>query len=132
MTSWRKAIEERLAGRPKLTMEVLRREFWNELAVDEVCSALRVIQDEADVDAGLLRPADRLDELLRPPRTRNPFRWLEFQAHSNDGFSEISYQLYLRLRENANEKEWSGKVFTLDDFVRAWCGAKRSAGNPTS
>ena len=124
MTTWRKAVEARLTDRADLGKEGLRR-LWSELSEDDVQAALEVIEIETDIRPGLLRPDDRLQDLFRAPATKNPFRWLEFQTRSSDGLLEVSYQLNKRLRANGKLDEWGDKVYTLDEFVRAWCGSPR-------
>jgi len=125
MTAWRKAAEARFVDRPDLGSEGLWQEFWSDRPEAEVRAALELI--EADVRPGLLRPDDRLRDVFRSPSTRNPLRWLEFQTRSSAGLLEVSYQLNRRLRMHGTVEQWGGKVHTLDEFVRAWCGALASS-----
>jgi hypothetical protein len=127
MTTWRKAVEARFADRSDLGREGLRQQFWRDLPEAEVRAALELVEAEANVRPGLLRPDDRLHDLFRSPSTKNPFRWLEFQTRSSDGLLEISYQLNKQLRTHGTVDEWGDKVYTLDEFVRAWCGLSRVA-----
>ena len=125
MTTWRKAVEARLGDRVDVGKDGLRR-FWSDLPERDVMAALELVEIEVDVRPGLLRPDDRLHDLFEAPPTRNPFRWLEFQTHSSDGMLELSYQLNKRLRANGRLDEWGDNVYTVDEFVRAWCGSHRS------
>lgn len=125
MTTWREAVEARFADRPDLGSEGLRQQFWSDLNEAEVRTAFELIEAEADVRVGLLRPDDQLRDLFRAPGTKNPLRWLEFQTRSSDGLLEVSYQLSKRLRAHGTVEEWGDKVFALDEFIRAWCGLRR-------
>jgi hypothetical protein len=130
MSSWQKAVESRLGDRADLGKEGLHRRFWPELSKSDVIEALELIETECDVRPGLLRPADRLAALFEPPKTKNPFRWLEYQSRSSDGSLEISYRLGKRLRVSNTADQWRDRVDTVDDFVRAWCAsaATKNAG----
>lgn len=86
---------------------------------------LRLVELESQIPLGLLRPTDTLRDLFAPPPTRNPFRWMEFQTRSGDGFLEVHFRLNQRLQAIGRLEEWGGKVYTVDELVRAWCGVPR-------
>jgi hypothetical protein len=121
MTAWRRAVEARLGERQDLGCHRLWQEFWSGLPEDEVLGALELIEAESEISAGLFRPTDRLHDLFQAPVTKNPFRWMQFQTRSSDGLLEVSYQLSKRLRRRGAVDLWGGKVYTVDEFVQAWC-----------
>ena len=120
--AWREAIDARFAGREELSKDDLKSQFWRELPEAEVLDALRAIETECEVRIGLMRPSDAMATLFEPPRTKNPFRWMEYQVHGGDTDFELSRQLNNRLKKTGHVNDWRRGVRTLDDFVRAWAG----------
>jgi len=122
MSAWGRAIDARFSGREELSKVDLYRQFWFELPEAEVIEALGAIEFECEVTIGLMRPDDKMATLFEPPRTKNPFRWMEYQVHGGGTDFELSMQLNKRLKKHGRENEWRDRVKTLDDFIRAWSG----------
>lgn len=128
MTSaWRKAIEAQFPDREVLSIDDLRRRFWAELPMQDVCEAFDALDSGlgSDLSLGLLRPSDPLSLLFNPPATENPWRSLVFQGHAADSDLYVAAQLAKRLRKFDTQTEWKDNIKTLDDLIRAWCGARR-------
>jgi hypothetical protein len=128
MTSaWRKATEAQFPDREVLSIEDLRRRFWAELPMQDVCEVFDTLDYGlgSDFSLGLLRPGDPLSLLFNPPATRNPWRSLIFHGHAADSDLYVAARLAKRLRKLGTQAEWNDHIKTVDDLVRAWCGASR-------
>lgn len=123
-SSLRERILDRLAGRNALPKSEMFRSYWADAGLPEreVIAALDLIDVEFRIDPGLFRPSDPLDILFSPPDTRHPWRWLTYHSMCGDRGNEFSYQLDKRLLRH-NTREYWPRVLTVDEFVRAWCGA---------
>jgi len=86
-----------------------------------VLECLELIETEFDIPAGLIRPNDKISQLVGEVQTRNPFRWVFYRAREEDIQSELNYQLGKRLRQYGTQRYWN-KINTIGDFIRAWCG----------
>lgn len=95
--------------------------FRGELHKEDVLDCLNLLEFEFKIQAGFLRPEDKLDDLFKPIGTKNPLRWLVYQTRAGDRQSEVSYQLSKRLRQHGTYDAWT-KIETIDDLIRAWCG----------
>jgi hypothetical protein len=122
--SWREPLLQRFAGRDLLSRRQLYESSWasRRLPENKVNEALDLIEFEYQVHAGLLRAADPLDLLTNPPETRRPFRWVYYQSVFGDRSAELSLQLHKRLKRHGTRKQWP-RVMTVDEYIRAWCGA---------
>jgi len=125
-STWRQAIDERFSGREELRKLELARTFWPAFNEAEVCEALEAVESECDVSVGLMRPDDGMKKLFEPPKTRNPFKWMEFQVHGGDSQFELQCRLEKKRKLNDANKTSSVEIRSLDDFVHAWCGAEFS------
>ena len=127
---WRQQILHRFEGREVLTKdELFTRYFESEgLPKDEVNECFELIEFEYDIPVGVLRPNDKLDKLIQPVTTKQPWRWLVYRTREGDSESELDYELGKRMRRAGNLKSWShikrfGDI-TFFDFLKAWCGLK--------
>lgn len=99
-------------------------------AKDKVFECLKLIEDEYQVPAGLLRPDDKLEKLFDPVVAKNPWRWLVYRTREGDSETEINYELGKRIRRSGTVQSWSHVEkfgdLTIRDFIRAWCGLTQS------
>ena len=120
----RRAWSETLRGRfPR--DEVLDREsafqrYWNEFPKRDVFEFFDLVEVEYGIPAGLLRPEDPLALLLTPISTKNPLKWLFFQASTEDAASELNYRLGKRLAR-AGVQPVEKPLVTIGEYVRFWC-----------
>jgi hypothetical protein len=128
-SAWRRAKVANLGARVDLGIDNLRLQYWRDLSASDVAEVLSLVEAESLIPQGLLRPDDRLHDLFSPPPTRNPLRWLEFQGRSGDGLLEVSAQLSRRLRLLGRVEQWGGKVFTIDELVKAWSSGPTPTGS---
>lgn len=127
-SDWQKSIVARFEGRENLTKEQLYTHYFETLGLpkNEVFDCLGLIEFEYDFPVGLLRPEDKLEKLIKPVSTRNPWRWLVYRTHEGDSESELDYELGKRMRIHGTVGSWAHiKEFsdlTFGDFIKAWCG----------
>jgi hypothetical protein len=123
--SWRKSLLDRFSDHEDIGIdEVYARYFMKEgLPRECVFECLKLIEIEYELPAGLIRPSDSLERLLKPVETRNPLRWFLYRHREEDIESELNYELSKRQRKHATFEAWQ-KFETIADFVHAWCGRK--------
>jgi hypothetical protein len=121
--TWRAAILKRFSDRECVGEPELFDRYWVATGCprEAVMEVLNLIHQEYEVPIGLLRPADNINKLLDPVPTRNPFKWLVHRTATEDRASELNYELALRL-EKYGVQVPAGRIRTLGDYVRAWCG----------
>jgi hypothetical protein len=121
--TWRREILKRFSDRECVGDVELFDRYWVATGCprEAVMEVLSLIHQEYEVPIGLLRPADDINKLLDPVPTRNPFKWLFHRAATEDSASELNYQLALRLERHGVPAR-AGRIHTLGDYVRAWCG----------
>jgi hypothetical protein len=119
--SWHSALLSRFQDREHLGAHGVCVSCWPDLGEQSVLEVLTLIQREYGLEAGLLRPDDALDKLLKPIVTRSPFKWLVYQLRASDKQSELNLQLRRRMDRCGTRNAWS-RIETIDDLVRAWCG----------
>jgi len=104
--------------------------YWQDsgLSKEKVMECLALIELETNVSAGLLRPDDDLSIVLKPIPTSNPLKWLTRQAKASNREDDLSYYLEKKLVKYGTVNAWP-EVVTIDDFVRAWCGARKEEGS---
>lgn len=124
---WRRAFLSRFSDRENIGKERLyERYFMKEgLPKEAVFECLDLIEFEYELQAGILRPEDKLTKLFEPVATKNPWRWLVYQVREGDSQSEINHELAKRMRQQGTLGTWS-RIETFDDLIRAWCGQKPS------
>lgn len=122
-SSWRNSILQRFSDRPNIGKKELYIQYFQPMGLSENCvlESLELIETEYDIPAGLLRPSDKISQLVGEVRTRNPFRWFFYRAREEDIESELFYQLSKHMRQHGTEEYWN-KIDTVGDFIRAWCG----------
>jgi hypothetical protein len=107
--------------RNELTLEAMARDFFPGLPREEVIDCLEMLAEEG-IPVGLLRPSDGLPQILQPPPTWNPFRWLRSRPAYEDILMELKYRLGSRMRARGwSPSRQEEKVKTLADFVELWC-----------
>ncbi len=123
-------LRERFAGRQDLGHKGFFEVHYRDLGFpeSEVISFLGFVEFEVGIPGGVLRPSDSTDAILDPPRTRNPFAWLEYQVKAGDIRVELEAQIDRRLKEANLADRWP-KVSTIDDVIRIWCGRRPGAPN---
>lgn len=99
--------------------------YWLQEGLPKVdaLEALKLIEFEYSIPAGLLRPDDEVGALVEAPTGHNPLRGISHQVTVGDKEFELAYQLRRRLRRFGTASLWAG-IRTVDEFVRAWCGAR--------
>ncbi len=132
-SSWRVALLARFGDREDLGKAGLYHHYFGNqgLPENEVTECLDLLEEELTIPPGILRPRDSLDLLFEPVTSKNPFRWMEYQARAGDRQAVISSRLSDKLREYGTFSDWE-TIETVDDLVRAWCGEKpdtRKSGN---
>ena len=120
---WREWLKERFGDRSKLTREEAKHALWSDLPQTQLEEFFELIEMEYGLDAGLLRPEDKLDRLTASIKTKNPLRWYAVEPRIEDAASELNYQIVKRAQE-AGLSECL-PVFTVGEYVRVWCGIAR-------
>ncbi len=120
---WKDAMLRRFSDRERVGGAELFERYWAVTGCEKeaVMDALELIEEKFEVPIGLLRPEDELSKLTDPVRTRNPLKWVMYRGITEDSVSELNYQLALRL-EKYGVQVPAGRIRTLGDYVRAWCG----------
>ena len=123
--SWRNEILKRFADREDLGKLGLYDRYFRtkNLGQQPVLECLDLLEDELKIPPGILRPEDSLNLLFEPIKSRNPFRWMEYQVRASDRQGAISSELSDRLHEYGTFDDWK-TIATVDDLIRAWCGEK--------
>jgi hypothetical protein len=124
---WTAGVRARFVDREVLDREAAYRECWDAFPRAAVDELFDLVQVEYGLEPGLLRPADPLRLLLEPVPTKNPLKWLVFQAKTEDRQSELDHRLTRRL-QRAGRKVVPGEIVTLDDYLRAWCSVPADDG----
>jgi hypothetical protein len=120
---WLGAIKARFADRDDVGKEKVYESYFADLPKIDVLQCLDLIEEEYSLPAGMLRPNDDLDLLLKPIATRNPWRWLVYQACAGDRQNEINFQLGKRQEKYGTREQWAiAGVKTVADLINAWCG----------
>lgn len=130
-TSWRKRLrEERFGDRDELSKEELFRRFWadQDLPEEEVREVFELIEFEYGIPAGILRPDDELAKLFVPLSTWNPIAWLNYQQIFGDRHDSLDTSIAEKLKQHDLVDEWGDAIYTVDDYVRAWCGQPPESG----
>jgi len=122
-SSWRRSILNRFSDRPNIGTTEVYIQYFQPMGLSENCvlEILELIETEYDIPAGLIRPSDKISQLVGEVQTRNPFRWVFYRAREEDIQSELNYQLSKRMHQHGTEEYWD-RIDTVGDFVRAWCG----------
>lgn len=120
---WRATILDRFADRENIGRDELYAHYFIELPKAEVFDCLDFIESEYELPAGLLRPEDKLTKLLQVVSTKNPWRWLIYQARAGNSEFNLQDELVERMQQHGTLRAWS-HIETVDDFIRAWCGQK--------
>lgn len=126
--NWRDEILRRFAGRESLSKDEFYNRYFEKLRCSktDVLECLNLIELEYEIPAGMLRPEDRLEKLVRPVATKNPWRWMVYRTHEGDSATEIYYELGKRLRRFGTVQAWSHiekfEDLTVCDLIKAWCG----------
>jgi hypothetical protein len=126
--NWRKEILQRFEGRQALGRDELYDRYFAHIGLpkSDVFKCLDLIEFEYEIPSGILRPDDKLERLIKPVATHNPWRWLVYRTHEGDSESELNYQLGNRMRKYGTVGSWShvrqfGDL-TFAELLRAWCG----------
>ena len=125
--SWRNEILKRFADREDLGKSAVYDRYFRAKGLKQqpVLECFDLLEAELQISPGILRPEDSLDLLFEPVRSRNPFRWMEYQVRAGDRQGAVSGELSDRLREFGTFDDWK-TIATVDDLIRAWCGEKPS------
>lgn len=126
---WHKAFLNRFADREDIGKDKLYEKYFSDLPRDDVFEFLDLIEFEYEIPAGLLRPDDKTNKLFDPVKTKNPWRWLEYQVREGDSQIEIINQLVEREKRHGTYEE-QVNIETIDDLVRCWCGQKPRKSKP--
>jgi hypothetical protein len=125
---WRDEILGRFAGREDLSKDELYDRYFEKLGCPKpnVFECLNLIELEYQIPAGVLRPEDKLEKLIEPVPTKNPWRWLVYRTHEGDSETEMNYELGKRMRSASTVQAWShienfGEL-TICELIEAWCG----------
>jgi hypothetical protein len=116
-------FQRRFPGRTILSLDELYHQHFGGDALprpdcDEV---LTLLANELAMPVGLLRPNDKMAEILEPAHSGNPLRWIEEWTRAADGKSELNDRIRRRLSEKGTLDDWR-ELPTVGDVVRAWCG----------
>lgn len=120
---WHKTLLSRFADREDIGKEKLYEQYFSDLPKTDVFEVFDLIEFEYEIPAGLLRPEDNLSRLFEPVKTRNPFKWLEYQVREADSRIEIINELVKREKQHGTYGDQS-KIETIDELIYAWCGQK--------
>jgi hypothetical protein len=71
------AFRRRFPNREELSLQRLHAEFFSEFGQHECMEVLQLLASELAIPAGMLRPSDKIRELLEPIHSGNPLRWIE-------------------------------------------------------
>jgi hypothetical protein len=97
--------------------------YFRHLPKEQVFACLTFIEDEYEIPAGLLRPADSLTKLFAPVATSNPLKWLVYQVREGDSQNELNYELFRRQQRAGTNQAWvRAGIKTINDLIDAWCG----------
>lgn len=130
-TSWRNRLrEQRFGDRDELSQQEMFRRFWADegLPEEKVREVFDLIELWYGIPAGVLRPGDELAKLFVPLSTRNPFKWLSYQITFGDLHDMLDDKIVEKLKEHHLADEWGDAIYTVDDYVRAWCGRPPETG----
>ena len=120
---WRRIIRNRFADRENLEPQALYDQYWSEHPRQAVMDLFKLIEAEFELHPGLLRPDDEISKLFDPIKPVSFFKWLFYQARTEDSASVLSYQLGKREQQHGTQDAWDrAHITTIDDLVRAWCG----------
>jgi hypothetical protein len=122
---WKHALRSRFGDREDIGKDGFYDRYYSATTLprEALLELLELIEVEYDLSPGLLRPNDKLSKLLDPIPTRNPWRWLVYQARVEDRQSELNYRLAKRMHKYGTVGVWS-KIETVDDLAHAWCGLR--------
>ncbi len=119
------ALRARFGDREDIGKQGLYDRYYASTGVpkEALLELLDLIEFEYDLSPGLLRPEDKLEKLVEPIPTKNPWRWLVYRTSAGDRQSELSYRLSKRMRQYGTLGAWP-QIETVDDLIRAWCGRR--------
>jgi len=123
MRKWKEAFLAHFSDREDIGIDEVYARFFMSEGLPKHCvfDCLNLIEIEYQLPAGLIRPSDSLQKLLKPVATKNPIRWFFYRSQEEDRESELNYQLNKRLRQYGTFEAWQ-KFETIGDYVHAWCG----------
>jgi hypothetical protein len=122
---WQKTILDRFSERENIGSREVYIRYFRPLGLGEECvmECLELIETEYGLSAGLIRPQDKVSQLVDPVKAKTPWCWLFYRSREEDIQSELNYQLDKRMRRHGTLGSWS-HIDTLSDLVKAWCGRK--------
>jgi hypothetical protein len=118
-------ITARVGERDDLELSALAREEFAEFPQLEVLECLRILHEDIFLPVGVLRPGDDILELMIPPPTYNPLKWLKWRMTYEDSVGELRSRFRDALRCASSWPAPIGRL-TLHELVRLWCESRNS------